>query len=438
MIDRLRLAGGTLALLAASFGGLSSATAQIPGYSGLFDPLQVLTLNLQMDPNDWTTIKNDQTYQLYRPAYFWADGEHKIPVEVRRKPTGADGDKISLKIDINEFFDGLQWHGVKKLSLENGNDSSPVHEGMAWQLHRMAAEGLPGYQTPLASWVNINVNGQRLGVYTNVEQPDKMFLRNNDLWVDSSTWLYKQGEIGPPELHVGSGASPTFATLNYKPFVAGGPAPPVGYEAQIASLIDMRQMLIVGAVNAFTGNQDELMTKGKNFFFADFTSDVGQRLYFPWDLDSVFNNQASSIYGTPKGGKLPEYQQYIVNNPAFKDQYSAIMLELLTGPMAVSEMQGVLLELETALTPSLMDDPYSNIGNTEAEIAGYFASLRQWVAGRHANIMQQLAAAGFTPTAVPEPSTWMLLLTALPAAMLARRRITSRRGASRHAPGVAR
>jgi spore coat protein CotH len=404
------------------------APGQMPAYATLYDPLNVYDLNFEMDSADWNAIKNDSLYTLVRPAYFWADGENKIPVTVRRKPNLADGDKVALKVDINEFFDNLQWHGVKKLSLENGYDKNVVAEGLAWYLHRRAAgEAFGGYQPPLASWVNVTVNGELLGVYVNVEQPDKMFLRNHDLFVSGETYLYKQGDIGPPELHVGSGVSPASAALNYRPFVAAGSVPPAGYETQVDSLINMRQMLTVGAINAFTCNPDELMDKGKNFFFADFGDGVedARRLYFPWDLDAVFQNPETSIYGKPdrRTGLYPDYQQYLVHNPVWHDDYNQILLDLLAGPLAVAPLLAFLDDLQAVLTPSLALDPFSNMGTTPEDIAGEFSSLRQWVTARHAFVLQEVLAdmALHATLAAPEPSTLALLAVAVTLAWRRRR-----------------
>jgi hypothetical protein len=256
-------------------------------------------------------------------------------------------------------------------------------------------------------------------LYANVEQPDKTFLRNHDLWVSEETWLYKQGDIGPPELKWGEGDSPTFEALYYRPFAPGGPDPPAGYETQMQNLIDMDQMLTVGAVNVFTVNPDELLSKGKNFFCADYEVGAagGQRLYFPWDLDAVFKNTASSIYGDSS-----DYQRYIVNAPAFRDQYNQIMLDLLDGPFAVAPSHDFLNELEAILTPWLLADPYSVIGNTPEEVAGHFDNMRQWMADRHANVFQQVQddLLKFNTPVSPEPSTLVLLFVAL-LMLLARR-----------------
>ena len=410
-----RIAIAAIALTAVAHAG--RLHAQVPSYASLYDPMQVLNLNFEMDPADWASIKNDSAYTIVKPAYFWADDESKIVVSVKRKPNFANGDKVALKIDINEYFGNLRWHGVKKLSLENGYDVNVVSEGFAWYLHRRAAgEGPDGYMPPLASWVNVTVNEQLLGMYASVEQVDKTFVRNRDLWVSDETWLYKQGDIGPSELKAGSGDSPAVEALNYKPFVARGADPPIGYETQVHEMIDVEQMLTVAAINAFMSNPDELSNKGKNFFFADFEAGAagGQRLYFPWDLDAVLQGTTASIY-VAKTGKMSDYQKYIINASPFHDQYNQIMLDLLDGPLAVQPNIDFLSELQEVLTPSLLEDPESNAGSTPEEIADSFDSMQQWMIDRHANVLQQVNDDILKRAArpVPEPSTAALLLAAL-------------------------
>ena len=96
------------------------------GWPGIFDPSFLRVLNLDVDPGDWSAIQNDLTFLVEKPAMFWMDGEAPILVSVRRKSssalTGVGGfKKVALKIDINEFVLGQDWHDLKKLSLENGS-----------------------------------------------------------------------------------------------------------------------------------------------------------------------------------------------------------------------------------------------------------------------------------------------------------------------------
>lgn len=395
------------------------ARAQAPSYADLYNPLNVFNLNLTMDPADWAAVQADTTLDLEKPAFFSADGESQLLVSVRRKSLTSDNDKISLKIDINEYFDQNQWHGVKKLSLENGFDADVISEGLAWHLHRRA-ETLPAdnYQPGHAAWVNVTLNGTQLGVYANVEQVDKTFLRNRNLWTPGSTWLYKHGDIGQQTLEEGASSdSPTVAALNYSPF-SGSTPPPPGYETQLQLLIDMKGMLTLGAVNAFTTNPDELFNKGKNFWFADFEDEdgVAQRLHFPWDLDAVFKSTSATIYGSSS-----PYTTYILDNPTFRAEYNQIMLDLLNGPLSVQSLHDFLNQIEPALTPWLQADVNSNI----LDVPAHFDDLRDWITARHANVLSQVQAdmaRPATPAALPEPGAGAFAAFAGLAALRRRRR----------------
>src|SRR5215208_3470436 len=93
--------------------------AQSPAYASLYDPFAVHSLHFEMDPADWTAIANDETRTIEKPAWFWADGESKMLVSMRRKGLPVTGrtatslGKFGLKIDLNEYFGQNTWHGVK-------------------------------------------------------------------------------------------------------------------------------------------------------------------------------------------------------------------------------------------------------------------------------------------------------------------------------------
>ena len=213
---------------------LTTATprAQDPdplAWPALYDPYTVLTLNLQMTDGDWNTIRHDTTNEIEVPCQFWADGETPIFCSCRRKssralPSEGNPIKVGMKVDINEFVDGQKWHGVTKVSLENGADMDPIAEGLAWNLHEMASiDGFygAGYHAGLASWVRVYVNGQFIGVYINVEERDSQFLRNRNIHFGGSrTWLYEIDETDPGffEHEVGGPAhSPLWNELNFSP-----------------------------------------------------------------------------------------------------------------------------------------------------------------------------------------------------------------------------
>ena len=388
----------------------TAAGANAQAWPDVFNPFQILTLNLQLSEQDWDTIRHDTTNEIEVPALFWADGEMPILVAVRRKssralPSEADPIKVGLKIDINELVDGQKWRNLTKVSLENGTDSGVVQEGLAWNLHRLAS-GSYGYEAAFASWVQLRVNGQLIGVFVNAEQRDKQMLRNRGLWTADETWIFDQDDIGVPEIEEGDGFSPTYNALCYVPFRVDGKKSsdtcPTPSDAELANqlplLINMQGMLTQGAVDAYTDNPDALLSHGKNFQFVDFIdpNDTGKdtrRLYFPWDLDAVFRSTTGNIYASGSGRKVSPspYQEVILRNPVFRAQYNQIMLDLLNGPLSVSNVQTFLNQAEATISSALENDPFPT---TEGSPADEFARLRAWVAARDVNIRNQLSVNG--------------------------------------------
>jgi hypothetical protein len=394
------------------------AFAQGLAWPQLFDPFVVRSFDLRMTQADWDIIRFDTTNTLKIDATLSMDGSEPVAVQVRRKssralPSELDPRKIGLKVDIT----GVPlWNGVKKLSLENGADSGPVKEGVAWALQQLASPA--GYHAGLAAWANVQVTTEfgvdRLGVYVNNEQRDKQFLRNRGLFVSSSTWMYKQDDIGLMEHDVAPSDDPTsalydspaFKALCWSPFqpvstntkkgapkpTCVAPASDAALESALDGWIDMDAMLRQGAVDTLTDNGDALFTNGKNYFVVDFATERGlKRLYYPWDLDGVFRNTKAGIYGTVgarnKVTQTP-FQSVILNHPVMRARYNATLTALLDGPLSMPNLHAFLTAAEAAVNPHLQNDPYHNAS------MGDFGTLASWLHSRQSQIRAQVTANG--------------------------------------------
>ena len=150
----------------------------IPDWPEHYDPFELLTYHLDISEANWNTIRDDETALIEVPALFWATGDEygytadaPILTSVRRK-SELFGDKVSLKIDLNEYTSGgactetggftnptcvATWHGLKKLDLENGEGTGVVKEGFANYLHQVAAESFD-YVAGKSSWVKLYVH----------------------------------------------------------------------------------------------------------------------------------------------------------------------------------------------------------------------------------------------------------------------------------------
>jgi hypothetical protein len=370
----------------------------------IFDPLVLRTLNLRMSNEDWQTIQHDETLEIEVPTWLWLDGEQPILVSIRRKSadplTAAPGyDKVSYKIDINELVAGQNWHGLRAVSLDNGDDQDVVSEGLTWYLHRQASglEGY-GYNAGLASWVRLVINGVDTGVYVNAEQRDKRFLENRGLWVEDETWLYEVEDLNGFELDEGEGNSPTFEALCYSPFASPSSCPTpdaATLAAVVPTVVDMRGLLALAAVDAVSANPDAIFSHGKNFYFADWLSGR-RRLHFPWDLDSAMGGGGvnDSVYATRSA-----YSRILLAVPEFRAQYSRILNDLVCGPFQEARLLSFIDSLEPVLSAALAADPNNQLGTQS--VSEFFDGRKTWVSRRLASIRAQIE--GFVPCGASNP-----------------------------------
>ena len=101
------------------------------------------------------------------------------------------------------------------------------------------------------------------------------------------------------------------------------------------------------------------------FSLVDFTdpNNTGKdtrRLYFPWDLDAVFQSTTGSIYASGSGRKVapPTYQEVILRHPTFRAKYNQIMLNLVNSPLSVANVQAFLSQAEAVISSALANDPF--------------------------------------------------------------------------------
>jgi spore coat protein CotH len=392
---------------------LTPLSVNAQGWPEVFDPQHLWTLYLEISAADWDIIFNDETFEIERPAFFWAEGEEaqKLYVGVRRKSgdplDGGDHVKISFKIDINEYIEGQEWHGLTKLSLENGDDNNVLTEGIACNIHQMASgpEGY-GYDAWRANWAKLYINGVYYGVYVNAEQLDKRFLQNRCWYVWHETWLYQYRGESNYTLEVGDDLnprSPAVDELCYSPFVHANPSSPLHPSGgfclapdgnalleQLDRLIDVQGMLTMAAVNIFVANPDSLFTHGRNSHFLDFNLDnpleTRKRYYLPWDVDAAMQRPDFNIYPTGE-----EYADSILTNPVFKAHYEQIMLDLINGPLSEANIHALIDRVEPVLTEAVAADPANQLGSPGVEgVAEEFDSIRAWYTARIANVREQL------------------------------------------------
>ena len=422
---------------------VSTVQAAVPDWPDLYDPFTMLDLHVELDETDYNAILADLTYDIEVPAFFWAGDEDPILVSIRRKsatafPDNGSPQKVSFKIDINEYHDEDEfgndicvpgspagavcvnkWHSVKKLSLENGDDENVLAEGFAWYLQRLASTAMD-YTSGYAAWVTLTVHtgGQTIenGVYVNVAQRDKQFLKNHDLWepADVETWLVKYSGIyspdfkeAPEDLQGNPIESPTMQLLNFKPFQdcprkrnsCDDQPNDTDFATILNAEINMESMLTQGAMGAYINGSDDMMAHAKNFYIVDYASSF-KREYIPWDLDSTMGGDGGgiSIYNRTKGNRGSLYEKLVIGNPTFRGQYNEIMLALLDGILDKDDLVADLDAICSVICSAVDADPHNALGGSAT---GEIDRLKSYVLNRDADIRAQLPP----PPPPPLPET---------------------------------
>lgn len=176
--------------------GISGVQAQVPDTADiLFDDTVVRSYSIVFYQANWkeTLAAMWEADSGYLPARF-TDGTVTLDsVGVRYKGNSSytlagNNPKKPLKIKFNEFKD-TSYFGIKVLNFSNGiGDPTLMREHISYAIAR---KYLPA---PRSSFVHITVNGSALGLYTQVEQADKSFLKR--WFTDAKGTLFKAGDDG--------------------------------------------------------------------------------------------------------------------------------------------------------------------------------------------------------------------------------------------------
>ncbi len=358
------------------------------GCQGVFNPNQLLDYNLTLAESDWHALLADTTNSIYFPAELRCGEAPAIAVGVRRKRSGG-AEKVGLKVDINYLLPEQTYFGLRKLSLENGVSEGETEDGaevaayfseyLSWRMMVLS-----GAVSGRAAFANLYVNGNRLGVYVNVEQVDKHFLDTR--FGDDTGWLYKKsGSDGDGfKTHEVDGLTDPYAA--YFCFWESGNGcelpSPTELAQSLPEHLDIPQLLRHGAVNAIIANADSLLFKDNNYYWYDWP---GKRAYIPWDLDTVMKEHPVVFTGGAGGGSTDAYTNALFSN--WEGAYDDILTDLLENSLTLDAILSEIDRAETVTDSAFASDPY--VSGSASEAAD---KLRTYWQERHPEVVLQVEA----------------------------------------------
>ncbi len=180
----------------------ATSFAQNPG-DGLFNSSEVYRIEFTFSqPNWWDSLKTYHENYLTGSNIKYLMGDVKINsaltnnVGVRLKGSASyynvigSGNKVSFKIDFNNYVPGQNFDGLRKLNLNNGyNDPTFMREKIS--LDFLNKQGI---FAPRCTYAEVYINGTYWGFYALTEQIDPTFL--NSKFGDNSGNLYKAADGG--------------------------------------------------------------------------------------------------------------------------------------------------------------------------------------------------------------------------------------------------
>lgn len=160
--------------------GLKSQDKSMEYEKRLFDDSRVHTINIVMD--DWDKFIASAKDKKYSACTIIIDGETYANVGIRAKGSSsltdaadAGSTRYSFKVEFDHYEKAFNYHGLDKISLNNMiHDSTYMMDYLAYQMM-----GDFGVSSPLSSYTNILVNGEKWGLYLAVEGLEESFLKRN-------------------------------------------------------------------------------------------------------------------------------------------------------------------------------------------------------------------------------------------------------------------
>ncbi len=393
-----------------SGGGTGGATTTTPsgGTAGAggapvtsaYDPDHVIEVAITMAPAEWDALRfevNDLDAVLggdclagpkpgafnYHPGSATIDGQEFADIEVRKK--GFVGSlsvsRPSLKLRLDAADPEARFHETAKLTLNNmKQDASKIRTCLA--LGMFANAGVPASR---CSFAHVTVNGEDLGVYTNVEGIGGAELAErfpdgtgnlyegvmSDFLTDwQDTYEKKTNEIDPDR-------------SDLQALTTALDAPDGELLSSVEPVLDLDAFLSFWAMESLLQSWDGY-TNGQNNHLVYHEPSTGKMYFLPWGPDATFGSGGGEL---PPGKPLSVYATSALPRrlyalPEVRSQYRDRLLELLDKTFTSGAATAEIDRMETLLTPYF--------GAAGSRWKDEVAAVRTWTVDRPATIQAEV------------------------------------------------
>ena len=340
----------------------------------LFDDAMVHEFDFTFYTEHWTdsleyAFANDEEYIPVRVTYR---GIVFDSVGIRYKGNSSlmqsrNTPKKPFKLKFDEYRSKQSCFGVTRLNFSNGvKDPSFMREKLSYDILRTL---LP---SPRAAFATLSVNGDLLGLYTQVEQVDKKFLARHFKSNDYN--LYKASDNGATLEFRGGDKAGYYVEYELKTNEKADDwsrliamldrlnhTPSSEVSTTLATLLDLDNSIRLTAFNVAASNFDSYTGSSRNFYLYD-DETSGRFVFIPWDPNESFGAYANNwnvitqdVLGLSNLDKRPLTRR-MFENDSLRDVYLEYIRSLAHGALSLDSLSERVFHWKAFLDPWVRAD----------------------------------------------------------------------------------
>jgi spore coat protein CotH len=295
---------------------VSVADVQSAGAAPLYDPHTLRTFFLEFENDDWEKELEDfHGTDVEVPAKLTVDGKVYPDVGVHFRGMSSygsigEGRKRSLNVTVDYVHKGQSVSGHRTLNLLNGHEDPTFLRPVLF--YHIAREYIPA---PKANFAKVVINGENWGVYNNVEQFNKDFVKDRFGTTKGARWKVRgnpggQGRLAylgdDPKAYKGIYTLKTkddpkswAALINLCKVLDGTPADQL--EQALAPILDIDGALKFIALDIVLINNDGYWIRTSDYSL--YLDEKGRFHVIPQDANETLTRPGGPGFGPPGGGR---------------------------------------------------------------------------------------------------------------------------------------
>lgn len=335
--------------------------------------------------NYWDSLEAAYLTDVYLAGDVEIDGQQLPFCGVKFKGNSSynnPSNKKSWKIDFNEYINGQNYNGLKKLNLNNGfKDPTFMREKL--MLDFLNYKGLP---VPRCTYARVYLNNMYWGLYTAVEEIDKLYLQNN--FGDKKGNLFKGDPSGDLKW-LGNTVSNYYSKYELKTNETQNDwtdllvlidkinnTPAGSLEDTLTEYFDLDTYYQTWAAHVLFSNLDSYLGSGHNYYLYH-DSITNKFRFITWDVNEAFGNfnmgmnvaqiENMNIFFTPMpSGNRPLHERLLQNNSA-KQNLANALCEMIHFDFSIWSLEAKIDSLANAIRADVYADSLKFFSNQNFE-----------------------------------------------------------------------